>query len=470
MPRILSLLWNNIHPAAGKRVSFFAQLAEADRSFQDMVKTAERQLEYTQYQGLEIIKHERYKKLKNLLTHAYHHSAFYRHLFDVSLVSLDRIDSEERIHLLPTVRKAEILATSPEFFLADNIGKLRREEGITSGSTGEPFRHFLDKKFNAVMKANLYRTWRWAGIDPAEPTIHCSAPHASKNTPHTLFLHPHEIEIKKHEFIEKIRASHAKILRGYPLTNFELLWMLSQEDCNITFTHAFLVGHVLPKGIRDFFKNRFGCEIYHYYASQETGPLASECEYHDGFHIHEESFIIEIVDDRGMPVSEGKRGNIVITSLINAVMPLIRYRIGDIGLMRSEPCACKRSSRRIWVEGRTEDLLIRPDGQCIYPGILRDILDEYFFAFQRYQIIQTSPEKIVVHIVPAAGFTQKLRAKAMNEIAQCIDFPMLITSDIVDSIPPLPNGKFQYVISSFWRNKFPKNILHVEPTKENLAE
>lgn len=417
-------------------------------------------LQRSQYISLTQIRHERENKLKRLILHAYEHCEFYHQRLDGISVSPDQIRNEDDISLLPLVRKRDFLTVLPSSLLADNIPARRRAEGVTSGSTGEPFRHFLDKKFNPVLKANLYQTWRWAGVDPEEYTVHCSAPHASNNTPHTLFLHPHEIQTQKKEFIRQIRASGARILRGYPLTNFELLWMLFREGCHdIKFTHAFLVGHALSRGIRNFFKREFNCEIYHYYASQETGPLASECEHHDGFHIHEESFVIEIADNAGRPLGDGERGEIVITSLINDVMPLIRYAIGDIGMIDSRPCTCGRTSRRIWVEGRCEDLLLRPDGQCIYPGILRDALDEYFFAFQRYQVVQIGPDEIMMRVVPAAGFSKELLMRATDEVTGCIGFPMKIKTEIVEHIAPLPNGKFQYFASPFWRNKFPDEML-----------
>ena len=43
--------------------------------------------------------------------------------------------------------------------------------------------------------------------------------------------------------------------------------------------------------------------------------------------------IVEVLDDEGKDVSPGELGNIHITHLDNYLMPLIRYKIGDLGIL-----------------------------------------------------------------------------------------------------------------------------------------
>ena len=435
------------------------------RAYSAALEIEEAMLQGTQFLSLELFRKQRLPRLQSLLFHAYNQVGLYQNLFSRKGAHPKDVSSEDDLERLPIVTKSTFLERHPDwdYVLAKNIPYSRRVPGITSGSTGEPFRHFLDQKFSAVTRAHLYRPWRWAGVDPAAPTVHCSAPHASANTPNTVFLHPHYIQSKKREYITAIRQSGAKIIRGYPLTNFELAWMLHQEGCrDITFTHAFFVGHALSAGIRDFFTREFRCEVYNYYASQETGPLATECGNHNGLHIHEENFIIEIADESGAPVPEGRQGWVTITSLVNEVMPFIRYHIGDVGLIMPGRCPCGRTSRRVLIEGRKEDLLIRPDGQCIYPGIIRDVLDEHFDVFQRYQVIQTTPNTLLLRVVPTAHFTPRVWQLALAEFKRCIGRGMHVVTELTDHIPPLPNGKFQYFVSEFWRQRFPAELFEYQ--------
>ena len=64
------------------------------------------------------------------------------------------------------------------------------------------------------------------------------------------------------------------------------------------------------------------------------GPgVAAECiEVRDGLHVHEDHFLVEVVDpESGAPLDEGAEGELVFTTLRKEAMPLLRYRTGDIG-------------------------------------------------------------------------------------------------------------------------------------------
>lgn len=398
--------------------------------------------------------------LLNLITHSYNNVKLYRDLFKKYKIKINNIQYPEDLSALPVVNKQMFLRTPEDRILAQNVPMERFVMGITSGSTGEPFRYFSDRKFFPAQKALLYRTWRWAGVDPNAATIQCSAPHSATFTPNTIFIHPHELQSEKWKsHIEKIKTSRARIIRGYPLTNLELAWKLREEERDkIKFTHAFFTGHVLSNGIKKFFRDNFQSEVYDYYGAMEVGPLASECKKHNGMHIHEDAFIIEIVDENNFSLPEGKFGRIIVTSLLNEAMPFIRYDTGDIGAIIPGQCACGRKSRRIVVDGRKEDLLIRPDGQCLHPGIIRDILDEYFSAFERYQIIQVAIDTLHLNVVPASNFSQNFLKQAIEKLKTCVGPLLKINYDVVSFIPPLPSGKFQYFISDYWRQRFPKEI------------
>lgn len=416
-------------------------------------------LRKSQYFSAEVFKERRLPRLINLLKHSYCESKLYKDLFNSYGVSPNDLKNESDLYKFPVLNKSIFMKNKPSYFLTSSIYSPRTWENTTSGSTGEPFRYFGDFKFNATQRANFYRPWRCSGIDPSEPTVHCSAPHASDFTPNTISLHPHYIERDKKDYIEKIKKSGAKIIRGYPLTNFELCQMLKREGCSdIKFSHAFLVGHVISKGVRDFFKQEFDCEVYMYYASMELGSIGAECEFHNGLHVNEENLIVEILDKNNNKIPDGKIGRIVVTSLLNEIMPFIRYDTGDLGLIMLGVCPCGRTLKRVLVEGRREDLLIGANHQIIYPGIIRDILDEYFYAFERYQVIQTLENTITLNVVPAYGFASEILDEAVKNVSNCVGPTMKVQGYKVDSIKILPNGKFKYFISEYWEKRFPQGF------------
>ena len=79
------------------------------------------------------------------------------------------------------------------------------------------------------------------------------------------------------------------------------------------------------------------------YASTEAATiLGFECTHRVGYHLNEFDFCVEIVD----PDSDGY-GEIVLTTVSRRVMPLIRYRTGDVARWLPEPCACGLPFRRL---------------------------------------------------------------------------------------------------------------------------
>ncbi len=95
---------------------------------------------------------------------------------------------------------------------------------------------------------------------------------------------------------------------------------------------------------------------------------ATECGEHDGCHFWEDTAFIEHLDPDGVqPAGDGQRGELVSTTLIDKIAPLIRYRSDDIVRLTTEPCACGRTHGRIWPLGRKSDEVL-VDGVSVLPG------------------------------------------------------------------------------------------------------
>jgi phenylacetate-CoA ligase len=95
---------------------------------------------------------------------------------------------------------------------------------------------------------------------------------------------------------------------------------------------------------------------------------ATECGEHDGCHFWEDTAFIEHLDPDGVkPAGDGQRGELVSTTLIDKIAPLIRYRSDDIVRLTTEPCACGRTHGRIWPLGRKGDEVV-VDGVSVLPG------------------------------------------------------------------------------------------------------
>lgn len=86
-----------------------------------------------------------------------------------------------------------------------------------------------------------------------------------------------------------------------------------------------------------------------HYGITETGfGCALECPRRMGFHIRHLDVFCEVVDPLTLePVGEGVPGELVLTTLRQDVMPLIRYRTGDAVTWRTDVCACGSPHSRL---------------------------------------------------------------------------------------------------------------------------
>lgn len=118
--------------------------------------------------------------------------------------------------------------------------------------------------------------------------------------------------------------------------------------------------------------------------------VAHECREHDGVHAHEDFALVELVDPQTGELIDGDGvGELCVTSLINDVDPLIRYRSGDMIRLTHEPCRCGRTGARFWTVGRSGDEVV-VDGRTVLPmdvwGAIEDI-DETSAGL--FQVIRT---------------------------------------------------------------------------------
>ena len=75
-------------------------------------------------------------------------------------------------------------------------------------------------------------------------------------------------------------------------------------------------------------------------------------------------------------LEDGARGELVWTHLRREASPLLRYRSGDLATVWTAPCACGRTTPRIRIDGRTDDML-RVRAVNIHPGAIGAVLDGF---------------------------------------------------------------------------------------------
>jgi phenylacetate-CoA ligase len=153
--------------------------------------------------------------------------------------------------------------------------------------------------------------------------------------------------------------------------------------------------------------------------------------------------IMEILKEDGSPCKPGEVGEIVGTSLLNDVMPLIRYRTGDYAAWAEEQnCPCGNPNRIISdLVGRVDDYLVKSDGRKI--GRLA--------AFKRSptihsaQLVQDNPGHAYLLVRPGEGYKHSHATAVCDDILERIGkFAIEIVE--VPEIPRTLQGKTILVV------------------------
>ena len=171
-----------------------------------------------------------------------------------------------------------------------------------------------------------------------------------------------------------INASRdADCLIGMPA---EILYM-SRTAPDMRPKSVLLAADVAPQSVIKSIKETWKCNVFVHHGHSEFGyGCAVDCKCHDGLHLRDVDHIFEIIDSKtGKPVSPGVSGEIVITTLSNEAMPLIRYRTGNVSRMIEKPCKCGNLLHRLGnIEGRISDNIPIALGKSISIHQLDEIL------------------------------------------------------------------------------------------------
>ena len=119
----------------------------------------------------------------------------------------------------------------------------------------------------------------------------------------------------------------------------------------------------LPLDLRRDVESAWSCEVFDHWGMTETGYGGGvECAAHNGYHLREADLLVEIADPAtGAPLPPGATGEILVTTLGERAMPLVRYHTGDAAAWLAGPCPCGSGVRRLGrVPGR-----IAPNGAIV---------------------------------------------------------------------------------------------------------
>lgn len=443
---------------AGERAwSWFlsrAALPAGDVLFGQRMIRRLRFLECAQWWDRERLLATRDAAVRALVRTAYHEVPFYRDLMDGAGVAPAEIRGAADLHRIPVVTKADLLAGYPDRTTRET--GFRTAEWRTSGSTGTNFRVRTDTQTVGWHRASFLLALEWAGWRMGER--HLQTGMTLNRTPEKrlkdalLRCHYFSAFDLRDESLDRaldlLDRHEIRHLWGYPGSLFQLARRAAERGWSSPLRTVITWGDNLYPAFRAQMERTFGTRVTDTYGCAEGMQISAQCG-EGTYHVHSLDVVVDYTDDQGNPVPAGTPGNIVLTRLHPGPMPLIRYRVGDVGIAGPEaPCPCGRGFERMAsIQGRDTDHITTPDGNRLIVHFFTGIL-EHVTEIESFQVVQDLPDAIRLRVVPASGIGLDEEARIRSLLWEKGAQSLRIDIEVVDEIPLTAGGKRRFVINN----------------------
>ena len=328
-------------------------------------------------------------------------------------------------------------------------------EAVTSGSTGQPLKFYIDKRSLAFRFGLNLRTLEFSAYRVGRKLLQVSPPLSGKleSGPKTklidVLLRRLTVPPFDPDMVGKFRQMvdfRPEAIVGYTSYIKSLADLAQEAPLAFAIPSIMTTSEQLLPQTRKKLGDIFGGRVFDQYGSVETGRAATECVAGSGYHVNVEGVFIEVVTADGRDAPPGEMGEMIVTNLMNYAHPFIRYRVGDFAASApAKACSCGRELPLLErIGGRLNDIIVLPGGRRVMP--------EYFYLSLRdigglgqFQIIQTAPTALRVLYAKEGLFDEAKRAAVEAEYRRYLR-GLRITWEPVKDIAAI-SGKHRHIVS-----------------------
>ncbi|MEJ8658654.1 phenylacetate--CoA ligase family protein [Streptomyces sp. MS1.AVA.4] len=407
-----------------------------------------------QYGSRRSLRRRQLSSLNRMLAHARARVPYYRDEPDYRTGPLRSLDEVAK---LPVIDKEVLRGRPLEELLADGVVPGTVPTFRTSGSTGRRVTVVHDQHSHDYHMASCVRRFLATGrYRPTDRLSHIRpfAPPSRGFQKAGLFRrHVLLTDRPMDEIKAELLAAAPQVIIGYPVHLRALLRALTPAELTAlrgTLKLVMTESELLVPEHRALLEREFGAPVHDEYSAFEVLNIAYECV-HQRAHLAEDRLLVEILGPDGQPVPDGTEGRVVVTAFMERAMPLIRYDLGDVGRIDTDPCPCGRRFRTLRLTaGRVNDAVLLPTGRQLYPDTFLH-LAATFPGIAECSVVQSREGAVRLNVVPSTPLsraawdelTAAVRERLLT-VAGC-DFPLEVVR--TDSIEITGGGKGRFVTS-----------------------
>lgn len=387
------------------------------------------------------------ERLGALLQHAYRTTPYYRDLLKRESTDISEIPPLEKMNV----------RTQLESLCSESVPPTQRIRNATGGSTGAPLVFYQDRDYWNQRNMSVYYFDGWAGWNFGDPQLIIWGALADlqhkrhwKHRLNDFWRNQHWLngfqltDQAMQATFQKMDSWQPQTLLAYPSSLHAFAAFLTENGLVPKWNLKGIItsAEMLHPHYRDLAESVFRTKVYNRYGSREVGLIAMEC--HEGrMHINCHDLYIEV--DSPDPYAEP--GDLLITHLNNYTMPLIRYRIGDIGRLSDEICPCGNQLPILGaLLGRSTATFRTRTGTRIHGGYFTQ---QFYNALgvDQFQLIQESFERCVLKLVINTHWQEATRRKLVQQIQDALGADVVVKVEFVSEIPLPISGKREFTIS-----------------------
>lgn len=427
--------------------------------FKDGARRSEhlRLLNESQWWEPEKLREQQWDRVREIVAYATSHCPYYEtRLAELGVPA--KLKDWDDFRRIPVLTKQDIRENGPRL-LSKEFAREDLVESRTGGSTGKALTLYCDKQCQELRNAAAMRSDQWAGWDigmkvaavwgnpPAANTLKKKL----RNLLLDRFMYLDTMQIDETSvmrFVQEWYREEPKVLFGHSHSLFILATFLRKLDIHDLRPQGIIsTSMMLLDPERRIIEEIFRCKVTNRYGCEEVSLIACECERRDGLHVNLDHVVVEFLRDDCTQAAPGEEANIVVTELINRGMPLIRYRVEDMGVSSAMNCACGRGLPLMEkVVGRRADFLKRLDGSLVAGVSLVERTLTAIAGIEQMQLVQNQIDEVEVKLVTDDLWGKNVEAALLRELRSVFGNEVKISITQVAKLDQTGAGKYRFAI------------------------
>lgn len=374
--------------------------------------------------------------------YAYKSVPFYREILKNKAISFKNFSIKDNWCDIPIIEKKEVAQKNNQLIADKYMGLYALNKLLkthTSGSSGMQIDVYWDNKdFNFSLLPLWMERWRQAEIKPKDRVCYFNTILEDESVyiydKNALIVSKRNLTFDKFvEMANVINKFQPKWLLVHPTMALWFCRLIEEEKIAFpSVQYIELTGEIILDSLVIRLKENFNCVVKGHYGSMEVNSIGYQISGND-YSLFEDATYVEIVDDCGNLLPYDVEGNVCVTSLHNKAMPIIRYKLGDMGILKKTINNGRECRILHLSHARNDDFIHLKDGTQVEASLLLNPI----------MWLSTRGEKVVFQIIAKqVSLTQLSIAFYLDQEIDCNEFLQVYISHLDECL--LSNFDFSF--------------------------